>query len=854
MTTPLTREPLTLLRDHARLPGAEHLLDPVRLSALLGREVRLERVRIKPGASVLVSFRTLDTDTAAAAAPAGAAPGAEVDVVGWAVLVLSRDKRDNALRRAARHGAEVREHPLPSALPSTTGGYLLSGGLDSDPRLGSEAARVLRREESATPVRVLSYNPARHAVLLLPGTGEVVRVAVRPLDPVLQVVERWRELGLPTLEQRLWRERSGVLVSRQWGDGDLAALAAHPRSMTAAAHLGGVIARLHAADVTGRDLPEARLGALVPQASEAVSDLLPHRAAQIQRLSARLHGVLDGDAPAVLIHGDLSPDQVLVSADQTAVPGEGCLPLRVVDLDRSGLGPAQADLGSWIASCLLAGVEEQAAAFLEGYARRRALPCADELAAWTARALLAAALDPMRRYREDWLPAVEQRLALAEAVLERPERLPLPAMAPAPTRSAGEESLVPARVEHEGGTLTVRRAWADDGRGLPLELTEDTAGTSGAPLRAGRLDPGTGEVTVFEAGTDPRLPGLARVLVEHAGATVVSHRPGKRAVVRTRDDHGTVRYVKIVRPGRAPRLLDAIDRAADFAGPFRTAQVLAASGDTVTFAALPGHLLHDGLPVEDGTWRCAWRESLSAWSAAVESSRLRLREEREGAAAHDSGIHDPAVHGPAAEAEVLTAWCERAAAVDPAGEPARARAVAAAQRDLARLGGPAGLALIHRDLHDKQILWQAGEPPALLDVDTATLGDPALDAANLRAHATWRELQGHWSAEQATVVREEVDRAALRLGIQPDALAAYESGTLARLACVYAFRPRWRAAAHALAASLDPGFKPPRTQAHTPIHGPAPALGPAPHSLPAPAGDPHTQDGSAVRLERSMSR
>src|SRR5690606_23226885 len=360
MTTPLTREPLTLLRDHARLPGAEHLLDPVRLSALLGREVRLERVRIKPGASVLVSFRTLDTDAAAAAAPAGAAPGAEVDVVGWAVLVLSRDKRDNALRRAARHGAEVREHPLPSALPSTTGGYLLSGGLDSDPRLGSEAARVLRREESATPVRVLSYNPARHAVLLLPGTGEVVRVAVRPLDPVLQVVERWRELGLPTLEQRLWRERSGVLVSRQWGDGDLAALAAHPRSMTAAAHLGGVIARLHAADVTGRDLPEARLGALVPQASEAVSDLLPHRAAQIQRLSARLHGVLDGDAPAVLIHGDLSPDQVLASADQTAVPGEGCLPLRVVDLDRSGLGPAQADLGSWIASCLLAGVEEQA--------------------------------------------------------------------------------------------------------------------------------------------------------------------------------------------------------------------------------------------------------------------------------------------------------------------------------------------------------------------------------------------------------------------------------------------------------------------------------------------------------------
>src|SRR5699024_11799649 len=66
-------------------------------------------------------------------------------------------------------------------------------------------------------------------------------------------------------------------------------------------------------------------------------------------------------------------------------------------------------------------------------------------------------------------------------------------------------------------------------------------------------------------------------------SVVVSHRPGKRAVVRTREDDGTVRYVKIVRPGRARRLLEAIDRAEDFTGPFRTARVLAADEDTVTF-------------------------------------------------------------------------------------------------------------------------------------------------------------------------------------------------------------------------------------------------------------------------------
>src|SRR5699024_5345442 len=273
--------------------------------------------------------------------------------------------------------------------------------------------------------------------------------------------------------------------------------------------------------------PEARIGSLIPATSGAVCDLLPHRAAHIERLSARLRGVLRDGEPHVLIHGDLSPDQVLVSVDETAVPGEGRLPLRVVDLDRSGPGPAGVDLGSWIASCLLAGVEEQAAAFLGGYARHRHLPSAEELAAWTARGLLAAALDPMRRYREDWLPAVEQRLVLAETVLDRPERLPLPATDRAPEDAPVPEasSPVPARVLHEGRALNVRRAWADDGRGLPLELTDDTPETPGAVLRAARLDASTGRATLHDAGTDPRLPGLARVLVDHSRASVLSPRP-----------------------------------------------------------------------------------------------------------------------------------------------------------------------------------------------------------------------------------------------------------------------------------------------------------------------------------------
>src|SRR5699024_8483298 len=162
-------------------------------------------------------------------------------------------------------------------------------------------------------------------------------------------------------------------------------------------------------------------------------------------------------------------------------------------------------------------------------------------------------------------------------------------------------------------------------------------------------------------------------------------------------------------------------------------------------------LLHDGRPVTDGTWRRAWRETLDAWTTAVEASRRRFQDGAsssvgatgatgEGAAGTGIGhvARGAAVHGPQAESEVLAAWCERAAAVDPAGAPTRARAVAAARRDLARLGDPADPALVHRDLHDKQVLWQPDAPPGLLDVDTATLGDPAPDVANPPGHPARR--------------------------------------------------------------------------------------------------------------------
>ena len=777
------------LAARSGLPGAERLLSADALSALHGREIVPRRLRVKPGASVLVGH--CDEHGDAAEGPGGEGLAA----AGWTLLTASRDKRDGALRRAARSGAPLREHP------AEAGTYLLSGGLEADPRIGRSVHRLLRREVGAGggDLHVLSYNPVRHAVIALPGGVDVLRVAARPLDRLLHVSQRWRELGVPTLPLHPTRDPA-VVRCAHWGAGDLSAraprddgpapapggtavAAVHDLASAAAGATGAAIARLHAAPA-GQSLPEARLGPRLPATLTELDALLPHRTAAIAQLADDLAARLPQRPETGLLHGDLSPDQVLVDR-----PG-GSPRIRLIDLDRSGTGPLGADLGSWLAACLTGRDEHVGAALLAGYAAAGGtVPASDELAAWTARALLAAALDPVRRFHPRAGAEVEERLDLAAAVLADPALLPAPEIPTAPVIapvSDGTPADVPALVHDGAETWHVQRAWPDDGRGRPLELRGP--GPEGQALRGARMDALTAQITLHPLGEDPRLPGLARTLAAHPGARIVSLRPGKRAVVRLETDGCPDRFVKIVRPGRAPRLLSAIDRARAFEGSFRTAQVLAADEDTVTFAALEGATLHEPLPLHDGSWRRAWQDVLEAWTRS---------RDRAGSPAADA-----AVHGPEAEAEVLRTWRDRVRDVDPAGAEAREHAVEAALTALAALPAPIRPALLHRDLHDKQVLHLPGRRPGLLDVDTACWGDPALDLGNLRAHALWRELQGLWSLEHADELRALIDRAAHLAGISRAAVTTYERSTLARLTCVYAHRPRWRTHARTLAAEV----------------------------------------------------
>ena len=103
--------------------------------------------------------------------------------------------------------------------------------------------------------------------------------------------------------------------------------------------------------------------------------------------------------------------------------------------------------------------------------------------------------------------------------------------------------------------------------------------------------------------------------------------------------------------------------------------------------------------------------------------------------------------------------------------------------------------LVHRDLHDRQLLSCQGGV-GLIDFDLLCLGDHALDAANLSAHLSLRALQGQANATESTAnlaaeaLLDGLDRCEEQGFAQ--SLRFYQTATFLRLAALYHLRPRWR--------------------------------------------------------------
>lgn len=321
---------------------------------------------------------------------------------------------------------------------------------------------------------------------------------------------------------------------------------------------------------------------------------------------------------------------------------------------------------------------------------------------------------------------------------------------------------LPATARLDGETWTVSRAWPVAAGPQPVELRADGR-VRGAWWSGGRI-------TADPTGVDPSLPGLADI-----AGDLVSHRPGKRAVVRADDG-----FVKVVRPRKAADVVAASAQAAAFGTVFAVPEHApdreAEARGVVRFSTVAGRTLH-GLGADrattDGDWDAAWRAWHTGWVRTV---------------AADPG--DAPVHDAEAEARVAMEWVAHAVRALPERAAALETGAAAVTRGLRRHPSPR-LALSHRDLHDKQLLWD-GERIGVLDVDTVARAEPELDLANLRVHVDLRLAQRHWSPARADVARRWIDRTADAVEADAARLAAYAAATRLRLGCLYLFRPQWR--------------------------------------------------------------
>ena len=402
-------------------------------------EARLAHLRYKPGHSVLARVE------------GGGQP--------WWLVVRTPRSADKAAKmrtRAAESGLPLIDGEVPGTALHVQAGPV---GLDKN------LFKPLRRGDlvdtrGAVAGTVLSYNPWRRLVLRRdaqgePGTGApgaptVLRLWHAP-PASADLLAPLHAAGVAVLPAR----RTRVGIEQPWATGgDLERLLARATpaaeapvgsavpvgSATSVSREGEdgmpdlgralhdtaeAVAGLHDALHTVPGLREAGLGRLDPTctvaaAREGLEAVLPDLLPAFDREGERVRRALAADrSPDVLLHGDLSADQVVLDA---------CGGVRLIDLDRLNVGPAGHDLGGFAAMELIRGRTDTAealvaayrecAASLDGAADRSAGPSDAAVRAWTAHHLLLRVGEPFRDLVPAWRGRVEARITLASAVLD----------------------------------------------------------------------------------------------------------------------------------------------------------------------------------------------------------------------------------------------------------------------------------------------------------------------------------------------------------------------------------------------------------------------------------------------------
>lgn len=304
---------------------------------------------------------------------------------------------------------------------------------------------------------------------------------------------------------------------------------------------------------------------------------------------------------------------------------------------------------------------------------------------------------------------------------------------------------------------------------------------------------------------DAALPGLAAALDTEIMTTRLTllletgGRPGPWRVVRaevlkhTRGRRCAVRYL-LDGPGGAERLFGKVFAGGRGRSACRRLELLAAAVPPADLI-LPrpiGHLPDLDLVITE----FLEGEPLARALYDGDSDAPARRMGEALAVLHGAAVRLPRRWSAAEEIRVAG---DRAAALDRVrGAPAgHARALLGRLASWSRDLPAAPEVPLHRDFYAEQV-WDCGGRTALLDLDDARSGDPAVDLGNFLAHLELRSLQFPSSARACARARAAFldgygrrGRPVMDREDRDRRTRFYEAASLLRLAGVYADRPRW---------------------------------------------------------------
>ncbi|MCB0977635.1 MAG: phosphotransferase [Acidimicrobiales bacterium] len=375
---------LSIVERDPDLPVLGLLLDTARLDEELAAaagerawsSVEVERLRYKVGTSVQASVALSDD----------AGPVRRLRVAGY------RRGRTDKLRkdiRWARSGGGL--------VANSESGSWSAVAPWADRHLGI-GDRLAGHASDPSALQVLSYNPARRLVVrptVGDGTGLLMKVhAPGTSKAPTATLHALAAAGAPIVPTSA--ESGGTVRWSSWVDGRVAGPDVDGDAVADALELldraaGGVPARTW----SSQDL-SVRAG----RALRTVGSLLPALAGAASSLAADLDEALR-QLPAgatSFLHGDLSPDQVIV-------PNSGG-PVVLIDLDDCGRGPGGWDRATWLASQVATGSVDPVP--LPGPAPHPTLLSA---------ALAIRSPEPFQRRRVGWARTIESMLAMSAAGL-----------------------------------------------------------------------------------------------------------------------------------------------------------------------------------------------------------------------------------------------------------------------------------------------------------------------------------------------------------------------------------------------------------------------------------------------------